>query len=381
LVGSAIEFSSILLTTYVDVDSSPEEDERVLALAVEQAVELGRHGVYPWTTEHHFRGAWQSSPLQFMTHVAPQLPAGCYVGFGVLSVPYHHPVRLVEDMNLLDQLTKGHSVFGLGSGFPNPYERPGMGVEEEHHVSGRAAREAIEIMERLWAYQTGDEPFEFDNGLHRGRVEKRVVPAPYRRERPTIIRTASTEQATLTAAEKGWPVFLGTMGMHLVEQWTTYRRALAAAGHPQAAVEECLRWSTVDWLSVLVADADEEAEEAAAEAKAERLAERERFFQTYRGGVLGPVAGDVLTSDAFRAGADMLHTIAGSPDTVAAEVRKLVDLGVNHLIVRFLGEWLGKTRGLLERSLELFAEDVAPRFADIPPLTEPLAAEAGLARS
>jgi hypothetical protein len=59
----AMEFSSILLTTHVDAESSPVEDERILALAVEQAVEFGRCGVYPWTTEHHFRGAWQSSPL------------------------------------------------------------------------------------------------------------------------------------------------------------------------------------------------------------------------------------------------------------------------------------------------------------------------------
>ena len=78
-----MEFSSILLTTYVDVDSSPQEDERLLAAAVEQAVEFGRHGLYPWTTEHHFRGPWQSNPIQFMTHVAPRLPAETFVGFGV----------------------------------------------------------------------------------------------------------------------------------------------------------------------------------------------------------------------------------------------------------------------------------------------------------
>jgi alkanesulfonate monooxygenase SsuD/methylene tetrahydromethanopterin reductase-like flavin-dependent oxidoreductase (luciferase family) len=377
----AMEFSSILLTTYVDAESSPGEDERILALAVEQAVEFGRSGVYPWTTEHHFRGAWQSSPLQFMTHVAAQVPEGIYVGFGVLSVPYHHPVRLVEDMNLLDQLTKGQAVFGLGSGFPSPYERPGMGVGEEHHVSGRAARESIEVMERLWAFETGDEPFEFDNGLYRGRVEKRVVPSAYRRQRPRIIRTASSEPATLAAAEKGWPIFMGTMGMDAASQWKTYREALAAAGHEQAVVEECLRWCTVDWLSVLVADTDEQAEAAAAEAKADRLAERERYFRKYQDGVLGPVDGDVLSSAAFRSGADMQHIIAGSPDTVAAEVQRLADLGINHLIVRFLGEWLGQTRGLLERSLQLFADEVAPRFSEIPSLTDPLAVEAGAVSS
>lgn len=367
-----MQFSSILLTTYVDVDSSPEDDERILALAIEQAVEFGRHGVNPWTTEHHFRGPWQSNPLQFMTHVAPQLPRGTHVGFGVLSVPFYHPVRLVEEMNLLDQLTKGHAVFGLGSGFAGDVDVPALGLESEHHVSGRAARESIEVMERLWAFETGDVPFEFDNGVHRGRIEKRVVPAPYRRGRPTIVRTASSEPATLLAAEKGWPIFLGTMGMDLGVQWRTYREALAAADHPREVLEDCLRWSTVDWLSVLVGETDEQAEADAAQAKADRLGERERFFQKHQRGILGPVA-EVLTSEAFRTGSDLSRTIAGSPDTVAARVQELVDLGINHLMVRFLGEWLGRTRGLLERSLRLFADEVAPRFAENRPLNDPLA--------
>jgi alkanesulfonate monooxygenase SsuD/methylene tetrahydromethanopterin reductase-like flavin-dependent oxidoreductase (luciferase family) len=369
-----VDFSSILLTTYVDVDSSPASDERILAAAIEQAVCFGAHGLPPWTTEHHFRGPWQPNPIQFMTHVAPQLPDEVSVGFGVLSVPFHHPVRLVEDINLLHQLTKGRAIFGLGSGFPGGIEAPGLGLDPDHHASGQAARQSIEIMERLWAYQTGDPPFSFDNGLHRGTVQRRVVPAPYRRPRPEIVRTASSDQATLLAAAKGWPIFLGVFGMDLHTQWHTYRTALAAHDHPQPVLDECLRWSTVDWLSVLVADTDDQAHHAAQTAKAERLAVRARFFEKHQQGLLGPVAG-VLTSDAFQNGADLTTTIAGSPDTVAHEIQQLADHGINHLIVRFLGEWLGDTRPTLQRSLQLFADDVAPRFTDLPPLTHPLAIE------
>jgi alkanesulfonate monooxygenase SsuD/methylene tetrahydromethanopterin reductase-like flavin-dependent oxidoreductase (luciferase family) len=379
-----LEFSSIVLTTYVDADSSPELDEVILARAIEEAVEFGRHGFHPWSTEHHFRGSWQSNPIQFLTHVAPRLPDGTHVGLGVLSVPFYHPVRLVEEMNLLDQLTKGRAVFGLGSGFPGP-EPLAMGVDAQHHGSGRAARESVEVMERLWTYRTGDPPLEFDTGLHRGRVEKRVVPGAYRRVRPTIVRTARTEEATVAAARKGWPIFLGTPGtvdMDVRGQWQIYRAALAAESHPKAVVDDCLRWSTVDWLSVLVADNDDEAAARAAEAKAERLATRASFFARYRQGVLGPVLpGDVLNTDAFRDGLDMSDPVAGSPETVSQRVQEVVDLGINHVIVRFLGEWLGETRGLLERSLQLFAAEIAPRFREIQPLTDPLAVEAGAPRS
>jgi alkanesulfonate monooxygenase SsuD/methylene tetrahydromethanopterin reductase-like flavin-dependent oxidoreductase (luciferase family) len=368
-----VEFSSCLLTTYVDAESSPEVDERILGLVTEQALEFARLGLNVWTAEHHFRGPWQSSPLQYLTWLAPQLPEGTYLGMAVVSVPYHHPVRLVEEMNLLDLVTRGHALFGLGSGFAGPHERPGLGVDEEHHSSGRAAREGVEIMERLWEFETVDEPFEFDTGLYRAQVTKRVVPSPYRRRRPRIIRTASSDAATLFAAGKGWPIFLGTFGMDASAQWQAYREALAAAGHEQAVVDECLRWSTVDWLSVLVADSDEQAEAEVAVAKAERLAERELYFQKSELGLMGPVTGDMLTGEEFRAGSDMAKTVAGSPDTVAAEVQRLADIGINHLIVRHLGEWHGATRGLHERSLQLFADEVAPRFAGAAPLADPLA--------
>jgi alkanesulfonate monooxygenase SsuD/methylene tetrahydromethanopterin reductase-like flavin-dependent oxidoreductase (luciferase family) len=64
----------------------------------------------------------------------------------------------------------------------------------------------------------------------------------------------------------------------------------------------------------------------------------------------------------------MSETIAGDPDTVAAKVQELVDLGINHLLVRFLGEWTGKTRDISEKSMRLFAREVIPRFRAIPPL-------------
>ena len=70
--------------------------------------------------------------------------------------------------------------------------------------------------------------------------------------------------------------------------------------------------------------------------------------------------------------------IAGSPDTVAARVQDLADIGINHLMLRFLGEWAGETRYICETSLQLFAEEIIPRFRDIPPLRDPLGVELGV---
>ncbi len=366
----------MVLTMYVAAEDGPEVDERVLGIAVEESLLAGELGYNPWFTEHHFRGPWHSNPMQFAAYIAPQIPRERFLGFGVLSTPYYHPVRLVESMNLLDQLTKGRTLYGLGSGFPGA-EPAGLGVGELYHRSGQAAKDTLEVMQRLWQFQTGDAEYTFEMPTHRGEISRRVVPAAYRKRHPVVIRTASRDAAVVTAAENGWPAFLGTFGSEspLVEQVRLYRQALAAANHPQEIIDECLRWCTCDWLSVVVAPTDAEAKERAEIAKAEHLAMRTSFVERYgplHGPVVKPKEGQSTTA-AYAAGGDMWETIAGSPDTVAARVQGLVDLGINHLLVRFLGEWTGETRHISEASMRLFAREVMPRFSHIPALRDPLA--------
>jgi alkanesulfonate monooxygenase SsuD/methylene tetrahydromethanopterin reductase-like flavin-dependent oxidoreductase (luciferase family) len=269
-------------------------------------------------------------------------------------------------MNLLDLLTKGHTLYGLGSGFPGN-EPAGLGLEKEYHGSGQAARDTLDVMQKLWDYRTGDPEYTFEMPANRGTIRRRIVPAAYRKRHPIVIRTASRDAAVVTAAQNGWPAFLGTFGSEspLEEQAATYRRVLAEANHPPDVVAECLRWCTCDWLSVVVADTDEEAWANAAKARAEHLEIRGRFVAKN-----GPLEGPVMrrkegvnNAAAFAAGGDMSDIIAGSPETVAAQVRALSDLGINHLLVRFIGEWTGETRYISENSMRLFSREIIPRFS------------------
>jgi len=114
----------------------------------------------------------------------------------------------------------------------------------------------------------------------------------------------------------------------------------------------------------VVAPTDAEALERAQAAKADSLALRERYVAQY-GPIEGPVVRqkpDESRAVASAAGGDMLETIAGSPDTVAARLQNLVDLGINHVLVRFMGEWAGATRHISEESMRLFSREVMPRF-------------------
>jgi alkanesulfonate monooxygenase SsuD/methylene tetrahydromethanopterin reductase-like flavin-dependent oxidoreductase (luciferase family) len=294
----------------------------------------------------------------------------------VLSLPYYNPVRLVESMNQLDQLTKGHTLYGLGSGFPG-IEPAGLGIDAEYHRSGRAAEDSLDIVEKIWAFRTGDPELVFKTPVYSGSIKRRVAPAPYHKAHPTVIRTASRDSSVIKAAQKGLPAFLGTFSAEspLVNQAWIYRKALAEAGHSQAMVEECLRWSTVDWLAVVVADTDEEAQRRGELAKAEHLAMRKAYNEQF-GAITGPSVSrrsNQSAAAAYAAGGDMHDMIAGTPDTVAKKVQELADIGINHLLVRFLGEWPGETRYISEGSMKLFSKEVLPRFKDLPALRDPLA--------
>ena len=368
-----MDFSTMVLTMYVPVDEDPATDEWLLSVAVEQTLTAAELGFNPWFTEHHFRGPWHSNPIQFASYIAPQISPERYLGFGVLSVPFYNPVRLVESMNLLDQITKGHTLFGLGSGWAGA-EPDAMGIAADYHANSRAADENLEIVEKLWDFKTGDPALEFRTPLHSGTIRRRVTPSPYRRHHPTVIRTAGRDASVVKAAQKGWPAFLGTFAAEstLENQIRLYRETLAASGHSRETIAECLRWCTCDWLAVVVANTDEEAQALAAEARAEHLAYRDAYVAK-NGPMHGPVAkpkADVSNQKAYAARGDMIELIAGSPDTVAKRVQQLADAGINHLLVRFLGEWPGKTRYISEQSMRLFAQHVAPRFTSLDPLRD-----------
>ena len=84
---------------------------------VELAVELDRLGYDEiWFGEHHSGGTELiSSPELFCAWVAAKT-ARIKVGTGVVSLPYHNPLWVADRALLLDHLTRGRFMLGIGSG-------------------------------------------------------------------------------------------------------------------------------------------------------------------------------------------------------------------------------------------------------------------------
>jgi alkanesulfonate monooxygenase SsuD/methylene tetrahydromethanopterin reductase-like flavin-dependent oxidoreductase (luciferase family) len=359
-----MQFSAMTMNMYLPNVEDSSDDHRIIDMAVKQTVWLAELGYNPWFTDHHFRGPWHSNPMQFAAYIVPQIPRTRHIGFGVLSIPLYHPLRLVESMNLLDHLTEGRVLFGVGSGWQGR-EPAAFGVDPEFHASGRAAEETLDVIERLWAFRTGDPEYSFAVGNNKGKILRRVTPSSYSNPHPTIIRAASRETALVRAAQKGWPAFLGIFGTDLGEQMEMYRDALAEANHPRHVADNCLRWCSCDWLGVTLAKTDQEAEANEKLAQAEMMEIRTRYVERngqLDGPVIKPKPGK-STAESYSKGGDLLGTIAGSPATIAARVQELADAGINHLHLRFLGEWNGETRHIARNSAELFAAEVMPRFS------------------
>jgi len=70
-----------------------------------------------WFAEHHFTNYSVSvSPLMMCAHMAG-LTKRIRLGAGVVVLPLYHPMRVAQEIGLVDQLSDGRCVLGLGTGY------------------------------------------------------------------------------------------------------------------------------------------------------------------------------------------------------------------------------------------------------------------------
>jgi alkanesulfonate monooxygenase SsuD/methylene tetrahydromethanopterin reductase-like flavin-dependent oxidoreductase (luciferase family) len=158
----------VKFSTFLFPDSrDPARDGQVIDETVREAVLADRLGAdIVWLAEHHFDGiSVYADPMVLAGALAASLKhAG--LGFAVIQTALHHPIRLAEQIALLDHLVKGRLIVGLGRGSSfNIYDYQGFGID--HHGAQAMLDEAEAIMVKAW---TED---QFD---HAGRFWQLQVP-------------------------------------------------------------------------------------------------------------------------------------------------------------------------------------------------------------
>ncbi len=87
------------------------------------AEDLGFDSV--WASEHHFSEyGFCASPALTLAALAP-VTKNIRLGTGVTVLPFNHPLRIAEDIALLDLISDGRVDFGVGRGF-QPIEYRGF---------------------------------------------------------------------------------------------------------------------------------------------------------------------------------------------------------------------------------------------------------------
>jgi alkanesulfonate monooxygenase SsuD/methylene tetrahydromethanopterin reductase-like flavin-dependent oxidoreductase (luciferase family) len=140
----------------------------------------------------------------------------------------YHPLRLAEEVALLDVLTGGRVNWGAGRGFdPVEFEAFGVPVEE----SGARFHEAVEIVRAAWTRERltwSGRFWRFDD------VE--VLPKPLQQPHPPIWLAAGSVGAVRWAADRGYSIMLGPHSTfeENAAHCELYHERLAAHGHSAA---------------------------------------------------------------------------------------------------------------------------------------------------
>ena len=130
----------------LSLSPSPAEDAPRIDQQIEQvclAEQLGFGDV--WLTEHYFTGeSVYNDALLFASAVAMRTER-IRIGFAVVQMPFHHPVRLAVQLALLDNLSKGRIDVGVGKGtIYNEYEFVGHGLRSDD--SRERMEEAVDVL-------------------------------------------------------------------------------------------------------------------------------------------------------------------------------------------------------------------------------------------
>ncbi|MFN8535256.1 MAG: LLM class flavin-dependent oxidoreductase [Dehalococcoidia bacterium] len=217
-----------------------EEDHRIVETVIAHtrlAERLGYRAV--WGTEHAFTGYnAYSDPIVLGAHLAAVAPS-LHVGFSVAVGPLHHPIRFATQVALLDNLTGGKTIAGVGTGI-GPDEFAGYGLDAGNR---HALFDAwYEIVLGAWQHR-GPEPFIFDTPWWKGKMDGRIIPEPIQRPFPMFARATLTPEFCRKWGKMAQPLLLSLTSGSGEVLWNHFLEGLAGSDAPDEQKRRAIEWS------------------------------------------------------------------------------------------------------------------------------------------
>ena len=289
-----------------------------------------------WLAEHHFSSFSICPSVHMMGTLAAARTTRLRIGTAVSLAPFYHPLRLAEEVALLDVLSGGRVNWGAGRGFAR-VEFTAFGVPPEESTT--RFREAVEIVLRAWT----DERLSF-TGEHFQFEDLEVLPKPLQKPHPPVWMAATSEPAIEWAAGRGFSILMDPHAGHadIGRKRRFYADRLAAAGHSIAG-----RDLPVARL-VAIAETSEEAARVARDGA-------QWIVNSYFGSQHNPVG----VADPNQPGIDPVQRyldeviVHGTPDAVLDDILRLrEEIGLDYLLAA----------PLTHQSFMLLTEKILPRL-------------------
>jgi alkanesulfonate monooxygenase SsuD/methylene tetrahydromethanopterin reductase-like flavin-dependent oxidoreductase (luciferase family) len=339
-----MEFGLFDWVDHHDVPLGQLYEER---LEVLQAADAAGFFCYHVAEHHATPLGWAPSPGLFLA-AAAQRTRRIHLGPLVYLLPLYEPLRLIEEICMLDHLSGGRLELGVGRGV-SPYELRAYGRDPAR--SRPIFEEALAV---ILSGLTGDRLTHKGEYYHYEDVPLEV--RPRQRPYPPLWYATSNIESVPWAAARG----MHLVGLGPAEMFRPFvdRYAAESSRHQDdpARLNPHVRTPRIGMTrQVVVADTDAEAEAIARAVHPRWAASFLKLWNDH---------GDTtyqhrVNLDAALRGETIL---CGSPARVRAQVARLIEAtGVNYVVCCFA--WGDLTLAQSLRSLHLFANEVMPAFA------------------
>lgn len=323
----------------------PAKDNQIINETIREAQmaeDLGADAVF--LAEHHFDGNCAYVDPPTFAAALSMATKRIKIGFAVLQTSLYHPLRMAEQISLIDNLCKGRLIVGLGRGsLVNTHEYAGYQIDPDS--AQERFEEIEEIILKCWNGERvvhAGKYWNFEIGMLR--------PRPYTRPHPPILRSVASPGSLTAMARQGRPVIMAAAtAKAAARNVDLYRTTAKEAGLSTDAIDRAISQCWVA-RTVIIAPTDKEANEVGMPYF--------KAMQTYRA-----AQSEKFDAKVAKANAQMApQVLCGAPDSMMEEFTDLQKTGIGGVIVRFRTGPM--PADFANRGLQLFMKDIAPAIGE-----------------
>lgn len=307
-----------------------------------------------WVIEHHFSDYYpQPNPLMLLSHVAAKCP-GLGLGTAVMVLPWYNPIRFAEDIAMLQTLSTGELHIGMGRGTAkSEYEAFGISME--------TARSRFAESWKLTRLALKGKPFTF-NGEFAKIPDPILLRPQLSKKQPNFYGAIGSPGSAEIMADLDLPPlclsnFPDKVLAKIIANWDARARQLGRSTNVTKPLA----------IKCYVGKTDKQAREEALEYLPDFFRLQVKHYETDAhpwDNISGYEQFSRMFStlkemcDPANLGPFLDQNLVGSPETIAARIRKLQDIGFNYFVIT--NATYGVPRSVRQSTIRLFANEVMP---------------------